>query len=120
MHTPDIINSALFLRTLAGFNNNLEQFGTMTGFVARLEEATRWFPAGMSREERSLVRKLDLLVLPYACLSFFVKYLDVSALSMLSLDILDAANIASECIRIGDEGRPRSGRRQAELYQRCL
>ncbi|OJJ07830.1 hypothetical protein ASPVEDRAFT_57082 [Aspergillus versicolor CBS 583.65] len=53
----------------------------MTGFIARLEEATRWFPAGMSREERSLVRKLDLLVLPYACLSFFVKYLDVSALT---------------------------------------
>ncbi|KAL2848425.1 major facilitator superfamily domain-containing protein [Aspergillus pseudoustus] len=51
------------------------------GFLARLEEATRWFPAGMPQEERSLVRKLDILVLPYACLSFFVKYLDVSALT---------------------------------------
>ncbi|RAL03723.1 uncharacterized protein BO80DRAFT_442305 [Aspergillus ibericus CBS 121593] len=50
-------------------------------FLARLENATRWFPVGTSKEERSLVRKLDWLVLPYACLSFFVKYLDVSALT---------------------------------------
>ena len=92
----------------------------MAGFIARLEEVTRWFPAGMSREERKLVRKLDLLVLPYACLSFFVKYLDVSALSTISLDALDSANISSKCIRIGHEGRPRSGRRQVELYQCCL
>ncbi|KAL4959825.1 major facilitator superfamily domain-containing protein [Aspergillus stella-maris] len=53
----------------------------MAGFLARLKEALRWFPKGMSKEERQLVRKLDLLVLPYACLSFFVKYLDVSALT---------------------------------------
>ncbi|KAL4786983.1 major facilitator superfamily domain-containing protein [Aspergillus varians] len=53
----------------------------MARFLARLEEATRWFPAGASPEERRLVRKLDLLVLPYACLSFFVKFLDVSALT---------------------------------------
>ncbi|KAL4903327.1 hypothetical protein BDW74DRAFT_168891 [Aspergillus multicolor] len=53
----------------------------MAKFLSRLEEALRWFPKGMSREERQLVRRLDLLVLPYACLSFFVKYLDVSALT---------------------------------------
>lgn len=92
----------------------------MTGFIARLEEATRWFPAGMSREERSLVRKLDLLVLPYACLSFFVKYLDVSALSTLYPRVVYVANIASKCICIGNEGRPRSRRGQIELYQRSL
>ncbi|KAJ5287227.1 hypothetical protein N7478_002913 [Penicillium angulare] len=53
----------------------------MAGFLSRVAAATRWFPAGMSQEERKLVRKLDMLVLPYACLSFFVKYLDVSALT---------------------------------------
>lgn len=57
-------------------------FGTMAGLVSRIESATRWFPASMPLVERQLVRKLDWLVLPYACLSFFVKYLDVSALSM--------------------------------------
>lgn len=54
----------------------------MPSLFKRIETATRWFPEGISREERSLVHKLDMLVLPYACLSFFVKYLDVSALSM--------------------------------------
>ncbi|KAJ5408300.1 hypothetical protein N7509_002183 [Penicillium cosmopolitanum] len=53
----------------------------MTGFISKLENAARWLPAGMSSEERSLVHKLDLLILPYACLSFFVKYLDISALT---------------------------------------
>ncbi|KAJ5196294.1 hypothetical protein N7449_006773 [Penicillium cf. viridicatum] len=53
----------------------------MAGFISRLESATRWFPVSMSLAERKLVRKLDWLVLPYACLSFFVKYLDVSALT---------------------------------------
>ncbi|KAJ5739723.1 hypothetical protein N7533_012507 [Penicillium manginii] len=53
----------------------------MSGFISKLEKATRWLPEGISTEERSLVHKLDLLILPYACLSFFVKYLDVSALT---------------------------------------
>ncbi|KAL5334405.1 major facilitator superfamily domain-containing protein [Aspergillus crustosus] len=53
----------------------------MSGFLARLEVATRWFPKDMPQAERRLVRKLDMLVLPYACLSFSVKYLDVSALT---------------------------------------
>ncbi|KAL4948803.1 major facilitator superfamily domain-containing protein [Aspergillus filifer] len=53
----------------------------MAGCFARLAEVLRRFPKGMSKEERQLVRKLDLLVLPYACLSFFVRYLDVSALT---------------------------------------
>ncbi|KAL4867469.1 hypothetical protein BDV12DRAFT_186644 [Aspergillus spectabilis] len=41
----------------------------MSGFLSRLEVATRWFPPGMPQEERKLVRKLDML------------YLDVSALT---------------------------------------
>ncbi|KAJ5603682.1 hypothetical protein N7537_006638 [Penicillium hordei] len=53
----------------------------MASFISRLESATRWFPVSMPLAERKLVRKLDWLVLPYACLSFFVKYLDVSALT---------------------------------------
>ncbi len=49
--------------------------------LSRFEEIVGWYPKGMSREERDLVRKIDLLVLVYACLAFFTKYLDVSALS---------------------------------------
>ncbi|ATY63245.1 major facilitator superfamily transporter [Cordyceps militaris] len=41
--------------------------------------ATRWFhwyDAGASKAERKLLRKLDFYILLYACLTFFVKYLD--------------------------------------------
>lgn len=54
----------------------------MPQILRRLEEVVQWYPKGMPVEERNLVRKLDLLVLSYACLSFFAKYLDVSALCM--------------------------------------
>ncbi|CAK7231195.1 hypothetical protein SCUCBS95973_007829 [Sporothrix curviconia] len=53
----------------------------MPSLLQRLEKATGWYPKGISKEERVLVRKLDALVLSYACLSFFAKYLDVSALT---------------------------------------
>jgi hypothetical protein len=59
-------------------NNSL---ATVAGFLRRLEEVPRWYPKDMLKEERVLVRKIDLLVLTYGCLSFFTKYLDVTALS---------------------------------------
>ncbi|RSH85676.1 hypothetical protein EHS25_003817 [Saitozyma podzolica] len=37
-----------------------------------------WYPAHYPAEERKLLRKLDLCILVFACLSFFCKYLDQS------------------------------------------
>lgn len=51
------------------------------GLIVKFAEFIRWYPQGMSAEERRLVFKVDCLVSIYACLSFFTKYLDVSALS---------------------------------------
>ncbi|CZR57813.1 uncharacterized protein PAC_07702 [Phialocephala subalpina] len=53
----------------------------MAKSFTRLAEVIRWYPKGMPSAERHLVHKIDLLVLSYACLSFFTKYLDVSALT---------------------------------------
>lgn len=52
------------------------------GLLVKFAEFIRWYPKGMPAEERHLVFKLDCLILIYACLSFFTKYLDVSALSV--------------------------------------
>ncbi|KAK9472046.1 major facilitator superfamily domain-containing protein [Dipodascopsis tothii] len=51
------------------------------GFISRLSEVVGWYPKGMSHEERVLVHKIDLLVLVFACLTFFTKFLDVTALT---------------------------------------
>ncbi|KZF20374.1 pantothenate transporter [Xylona heveae TC161] len=51
------------------------------GVVSWVANVTRWYPRDMPRDERRLVFKLDWMVLAYACLAFFTKYLDVSALS---------------------------------------
>ena len=53
------------------------------GLLVKFAEFIKWYPRGMPAEERRLVFKVDCLVLIYACLSFFTKYLDVSALSKL-------------------------------------
>ena len=53
------------------------------GVIVKFVESIRWYPRGMSAEERRLVFKVDCPVLIYACLSFFTRYLDVSALSKL-------------------------------------
>ncbi|KAH8664539.1 pantothenate transporter [Xylariales sp. PMI_506] len=53
----------------------------MSNILTRIEEVVAWYPKGMPAEEKRLVRKVDLLVLTYACLSFFTKYLDVTALT---------------------------------------
>jgi ACS family pantothenate transporter-like MFS transporter len=49
--------------------------------TSRFSAIIGWYPKEMSNKERRLVRKIDFLVLGYACLAFFTKYLDVSALS---------------------------------------
>ncbi|OXG13285.1 hypothetical protein C367_06168 [Cryptococcus neoformans Ze90-1] len=38
----------------------------------------RWHEVGTSPEEKWLIRKLDIFILSYACLTFFIKYVDQS------------------------------------------
>lgn len=53
----------------------------MKSFFIRIGDAVHWYPKGITTEEKILIFKIDLLVLVYACLAFFTKYLDISALS---------------------------------------
>jgi hypothetical protein len=41
----------------------------------------KWFADGDSPRERKLITKLDLLIVPYAVLAYWVKYMDQSNLS---------------------------------------
>jgi hypothetical protein len=41
----------------------------------------RWFDENDTPEERKLIWKLDLLIVPYALLVYWVKYLDAANLS---------------------------------------
>lgn len=41
----------------------------------------RWYPADMPSREKSLVLKLDLMILIYGCLCFFTKYLSQASLT---------------------------------------
>ena len=41
----------------------------------------QWYSDTDTKEERKLIVKLDLLIVPYAVLSYWVKYLDQSNLS---------------------------------------
>ena len=45
----------------------------------------RWFSEDLSKEERKLVMKLDLLIVPYAFLSYWVKYIDQANMSELNI-----------------------------------
>ncbi|KAG7926979.1 hypothetical protein KL925_003264 [Ogataea polymorpha] len=49
--------------------------------VSKFGTSIRWYEKNASREEIKLLFKLDLLILTYASLSFFTKFLDVSALN---------------------------------------
>ncbi|KAK9458404.1 pantothenate transporter [Dipodascopsis uninucleata] len=54
---------------------------TISHFIKRFTEIIAWYPKEMPMNERILVHKIDWLVLGFACLSFFTKFLDVSALT---------------------------------------
>ncbi|KAL1640896.1 hypothetical protein SLS58_006512 [Diplodia intermedia] len=40
-----------------------------------------WHEPGTSKEEKWLIRKLDIFILTYSCLTFFIKYLDQTNIS---------------------------------------
>lgn len=41
----------------------------------------RWFSDRDTKEDRKLILKIDLLIVPYALLAYWVKYLDQANLS---------------------------------------
>jgi hypothetical protein len=45
----------------------------------------RWFDENDTPEDRRLIWKLDLLIIPYALLVYWVKYLDAANLSPYSI-----------------------------------
>lgn len=48
----------------------------------------QWFQPQDTPRERKLINKLDLLIVPYAFLAYWVKYMDQSNLSMPSITAL--------------------------------
>jgi len=40
-----------------------------------------WYAAEDTKEERRVIKKLDLLIVPYAFISYWVKYIDQANLS---------------------------------------
>lgn len=44
----------------------------------------RWFQEYDTPEERKLILKLDLLIVPYVFLAYWVKYIDQANISMFS------------------------------------
>ncbi|KAJ5899567.1 hypothetical protein N7495_004311 [Penicillium taxi] len=51
------------------------------GPLGLFKEVFNWYPSSYPAEERKLLFKLDLSILIFACLCFFVKYLDQSNIS---------------------------------------
>ncbi|KAJ5717838.1 MFS general substrate transporter [Penicillium malachiteum] len=54
---------------------------TWPNFWAFLKEVFNWYPSSYPVEERKLLFKLDVSILVFACLCFFVKYLDQTNIS---------------------------------------
>lgn len=44
-----------------------------------------WFAASDTAEERKLIRKLDLLIVPYAFIAYWIKYIDQANISEFPL-----------------------------------
>lgn len=55
----------------------------MTPSKARKWYNIRWYSDEETKEDRKLIARLDLLIVPYAVLAYWVKYLDQANLSML-------------------------------------
>jgi ACS family pantothenate transporter-like MFS transporter len=51
------------------------------GVWNRFLSAVGWYPKAMPAVEKSLVLRLDLIILVFGCLSFFTKYLDQAAIT---------------------------------------
>ena len=51
------------------------------GPLGIIKEIFNWYPSEYPAEERKLLFKLDVSILVFACLCFFVKYLDQTNIS---------------------------------------
>lgn len=62
-----------------------------------------WYSEDDTPEERRLIVKLDLLIVPYAVIAYWIKYIDQSNLSKFNLQmLLDNSNcIFRQCICLG-------------------
>ena len=47
----------------------------------------QWFADEDTKEERRLILKLDLLIVPYAFLAYWTKYIDQANISKTSIDL---------------------------------
>lgn len=53
----------------------------------------QWFSDDDTREERKLIVKLDLLIVPYAFLSYWTKYIDQANLSKSAMSKNDGKKV---------------------------
>lgn len=70
----------------------------------------RWFADRDTEQDRKLILKLDLLIVPYALLSYWTKYLDQANLSVYihpahSYEEGILISLHRQCIRLGSQGR---------------
>ena len=64
-----------------------------------------WYAPEDSPEERKLILKLDLLIVPYAFILYWVKYMDQTNISKTSLYVYQPIlTPARQCICIRNEG----------------
>lgn len=65
----------------SGFDGSPRDEEYKLGVWNRFLSAVGWYPKDMPAIERSLVLRLDLIILVFGCLSFFTKYLDQAAIT---------------------------------------
>ena len=65
----------------------------------------QWFADQDTKEERRLITKLDLLIVPYAFLAYWTKYIDQANISESSLQEFQSHYLTAtrQCIRLGSE-----------------
>ncbi|CAG8054456.1 unnamed protein product [Penicillium nalgiovense] len=61
--------------------SDLKSKGGRLSLLGLVKEVFNWYPSSYPDEERKLLFKLDLSILIFACLCFFVKYLDQTNIS---------------------------------------
>lgn len=54
----------------------------MASHVSKKWYHIQWFSDEDTKEDRKLILRLDLLIVPYAVLAYWVKYIDQANLSM--------------------------------------
>lgn len=67
----------------------------------------QWYTKGDNQKERKLVNKLDRLIVPYAFLAYWVKYIDQANISQCTRILGNQQlTLQRQCIRLRLERRP--------------